>query len=370
MRRELATLPPPDPRREAATPEERERQERHRQLLRQLAEIEKRVNEENAGPRRRYISPATREAVYALYYDQLRRRIEDRGTRDFPEHNGQKLYGELTMNVTVDASGRVVASRGRAAFGVAPARPARAGHRLRRGALRPLQHADAAAGRPDRHHLALPLHARRRAGNHLEQPMNAPAPDAAANAAADPATSPAPAPAPAPARYAVLGNPVAHSRSPFIHAAFARQTGQALAYERLLCPLDGFAAAVRAFADGDGRGCNVTVPFKFEAPALAAQVTPRAALAHAANTLRFDAEGWLADNTDGVGLVRDIEQGAGVALAGRRVLLVGAGGAAAGVLGPLLEARPAELVLANRTLTRPRRWCTGTSAGRCASTWR
>jgi protein TonB len=110
LRRELATLPPPDPRRETATPEERERQERYKQLLRQLAEIEKRVNEDNAGPRRRYISPATREAVYALYYDQLRRRIEDRGTRDFPQHNGQKLYGELTMNVTVDAAGRVVAA--------------------------------------------------------------------------------------------------------------------------------------------------------------------------------------------------------------------------------------------------------------------
>ncbi len=156
---------------------------------------------------------------------------------------------------------------------------------------------------------------------------------------------------PPPDRYAVLGNPVAHSRSPFIHAAFARQTGEPMVYERLLCPLDGFAATVRAFAEAGGRGCNVTVPFKFEAPALAAQVTPRAALAQAANTLRFDDDGgWLADNTDGVGLVRDIEQGAGVALAGRRVLLIGAGGAAAGVLGPLLAARPAELVLANRTL--------------------
>lgn len=151
-------------------------------------------------------------------------------------------------------------------------------------------------------------------------------------------------------RYAVLGNPVAHSRSPAIHAAFAMQTGQSLVYERLECALDGFAAAARSFAASGARGCNVTVPFKFEALALAAQATDRARLAGAANTLRFDAGGWLADNTDGVGLVRDIERNAGVRLAGQRVLLVGAGGAAAGVLGPLLAAGPATVVLANRSL--------------------
>ena len=108
IRREIATLPPPDPRRDQGTPLQREQDDRRKQLLRLLAEIEKRVNEENARPKRRYISPATREAVYALYYDTLRRRIEERGTRNFPESGGQKLYGELTMNVTVDASGRVV----------------------------------------------------------------------------------------------------------------------------------------------------------------------------------------------------------------------------------------------------------------------
>ena len=108
IRREIATLPPPDPRRDNGTPQDRELDERRRQLLRLLAEIEKRVNEENARPKKRYISPATREEVYAIYYDALRRRIEDRGTRNFPEVNGRKLYGELTMNVTVDAAGRVV----------------------------------------------------------------------------------------------------------------------------------------------------------------------------------------------------------------------------------------------------------------------
>lgn len=159
-----------------------------------------------------------------------------------------------------------------------------------------------------------------------------------------------------PDRYAVAGNPVEHSQSPFIHAEFARQTGQAIVYGRLLCPLDGFAETIRRFAAdtsaGTVRGCNVTVPFKFEACALAVRRTPRAELAQAANTLRFDSDGWLADNTDGVGLVRDIERNAGVPLAGARVLLIGAGGAAAGALGPLLAAAPAELVVANRTLAK------------------
>jgi shikimate dehydrogenase len=153
----------------------------------------------------------------------------------------------------------------------------------------------------------------------------------------------------APINYAVLGNPVAHSQSPFIHAAFAQQTGEAVVYGRVLSPLDGFVDTVRQFQAAGGLGCNITVPFKFEAPALAARCSPRATLAQAANVLRFDADGWFADNTDGIGLLRDIQVNAGVPLAGRRVLLVGAGGAAAGVLGPLLEARPAEVVVANRT---------------------
>jgi len=151
-------------------------------------------------------------------------------------------------------------------------------------------------------------------------------------------------------RYVVAGNPVEHSQSPFIHARFAEQTGQALQYDRLLCPMDGFADTVRAFAAGGGRGCNITVPFKFDAFALAVHRTPRATLAGAANILRFDADGWLADNADGCGLVRDIEQNAARPLAGQRVLVVGAGGAASGALGPLLEARPVQLVLANRSV--------------------
>jgi shikimate dehydrogenase len=150
--------------------------------------------------------------------------------------------------------------------------------------------------------------------------------------------------------YAVAGNPVAHSQSPFIHAAFAAQTDQHLAYERLLCPLDAFAVTVRRFATDGARGCNITVPFKFEAHALAQRLSPRARLAGAVNTLRFDGpDDWFGDNTDGAGLVRDIERNAGRSLAGARMLLLGAGGAAAGVLGSLIATRPAELVVANRS---------------------
>lgn len=110
LRRDLAALPPPDPSRDSGTPEQRDQEDKRRQLLKTLAEIEKRIREENARPRKRYISPATKEVVYAQYYDKLRRKIEDRGTRDFPENQGQKLYGTLMMNITVDAEGRLIDS--------------------------------------------------------------------------------------------------------------------------------------------------------------------------------------------------------------------------------------------------------------------
>ena len=146
--------------------------------------------------------------------------------------------------------------------------------------------------------------------------------------------------------YCVMGNPVEHSRSPWIHARFAELTGQALAYERRLVPLDGFGAALRDFAQAGGRGCNITVPFKLEAAQAASVRSERVQLAGAANTLSFIDGAIHADNTDGLGLVADIEQGAGFALAGRDVLLVGAGGAAAGAAGPR------RVVVANRTLER------------------
>ena len=170
---------------------------------------------------------------------------------------------------------------------------------------------------------------------------------------------------PSPDRYAVLGHPVAHSRSPAIHARFAAQTGQVLEYGRVLCPLDAFATSVHGFAAGGARGCNVTVPFKFEALQMAGRVSSRARLAGAANVLGFDGADparWWADNSDGIGLVRDIQQHAGLPLAGTRVLLVGAGGAAAGVLGPLIEAGVAELVLANRTAAKAEKLVAGHAA--------
>lgn len=108
LHREMALLPPPDPQREQGTPQQRDQEDRRRQLLMLLAEIEKSINDDSAAPRKRYVSPATREASYALYYDKLRRRIEDQGTRDFPQADGQKLYGELTMNITIDAEGKLV----------------------------------------------------------------------------------------------------------------------------------------------------------------------------------------------------------------------------------------------------------------------
>ncbi|RYY72641.1 MAG: shikimate dehydrogenase [Comamonadaceae bacterium] len=153
--------------------------------------------------------------------------------------------------------------------------------------------------------------------------------------------------------YCVMGNPIAHSRSPWIHARFAELTGQTLDYGRRLVPLDGFTEAIavfRADAAGHARGCNVTVPFKFDAAALAQHVSPRAALAQAVNQLSFRDDGVHGDNTDGAGLVADITRNAGVALQGRDVLLIGAGGGAAGVLGPLLEAGARRVVVANRTL--------------------
>ena len=152
-----------------------------------------------------------------------------------------------------------------------------------------------------------------------------------------------------PVRLAVIGNPVAHSRSPQIHARFAAASGHAVDYTRIESALDGFVATVRAFADGGARGCNVTVPFKGEAFAACARLSDRARLAQAVNTIAFEADGWFGDNTDGAGLVRDIEANAGVALRGKRVLVLGAGGAAAGALDPLLATRPAALVVANRT---------------------
>jgi len=151
-------------------------------------------------------------------------------------------------------------------------------------------------------------------------------------------------------RYAVIGNPVAHSRSPAIHAEFARATGQDIDYGRIEAPLDAFAPAVERFRLSGGKGLNVTLPFKHEAFQLCARRSERALLAQAVNTIRFDDS--YGDNTDGIGLIRDFSQNVKLPLNGKSVLLLGAGGAAQGVVGALLEAGVARLVIANRTVAK------------------
>jgi shikimate dehydrogenase len=150
-------------------------------------------------------------------------------------------------------------------------------------------------------------------------------------------------------RYAVIGHPIGHSKSPLIHTWFAQATGQALTYTAIEAPLDGFAATVDAFRAAGGRGANVTLPFKIEACAYAAEVSERARLAGAANALAFDGTRCRAENFDGVGLARDITVNLGHPVAGRRVLMLGAGGAARGALQPLLQAAPTLLLVANRS---------------------
>ena len=153
-------------------------------------------------------------------------------------------------------------------------------------------------------------------------------------------------------KYAVIGNPVAHSKSPPIHEAFARATGQALTYERLLAPLDGFLAAVESFARSGGKGLNVTVPFKVEAFALAGTHSPRAKLSGAVNTLKRIGGGWFGDNTDGPGIVRDLMQNLRIAPAARDILVLGAGGASRGIMSSLLAERPRSLTVSNRTFAK------------------
>ncbi len=151
-------------------------------------------------------------------------------------------------------------------------------------------------------------------------------------------------------RYGVFGNPIGHSKSPLIHSLFAAQTGEPLSYDALLAPLDDFAGFARTFF-AEGRGGNVTVPFKEEAYRLADELSERARRAGAVNTLKkLDDGRLLGDNTDGAGLVRDLTVNAGLDLANKRILLLGAGGAVRGVLEPLLAERPQSLTIANRTV--------------------
>ncbi|GKY86355.1 shikimate dehydrogenase [Sinisalibacter aestuarii] len=151
-------------------------------------------------------------------------------------------------------------------------------------------------------------------------------------------------------RYAVFGSPLGHTKSPFIHSAFAAQFGEDMSYEAVEAPVDGFEAAVRAFIAAGGKGINVTVPFKVRAEAMADEALEAANICGASNCLKFEDGRIIADNFDGVGLVRDIEDNLGVELKGKRVLFAGAGGATRGALGPFLEAGVAGICIANRTV--------------------
>lgn len=149
--------------------------------------------------------------------------------------------------------------------------------------------------------------------------------------------------------YAVIGNPVAHSKSPLIHGEFSRQTGQDMHYEAILAPMGEFPTVAADFQQRGGKGLNVTVPFKLEAFKVATRLTGRADAAQAVNTLVLEGEAVLGDNTDGAGLVQDITGNLGFTITGKRILLIGAGGAARGVIMPLLEREPCILAIANRT---------------------
>jgi shikimate dehydrogenase len=156
-----------------------------------------------------------------------------------------------------------------------------------------------------------------------------------------------------PDRYAVVGNPIAHTKSPRIHRLFAEQTGQNLSYTAILAEPGHFHRALREFIATGGKGLNITVPFKQDAWEAASRLSPRARRAQAVNTLVIEEGGTtFGDNTDGIGLIRDLSDNQGIAIVGRRVLLLGAGGAGRGVLGPLLEQRPELLVIANRNASK------------------
>ena len=154
-------------------------------------------------------------------------------------------------------------------------------------------------------------------------------------------------------QYAVIGNPIHHSKSPKIHGEFAAQSGEQLEYSAIQAPLDEFSATVKSFFDHGGKGLNITVPFKEQAWSLSAQLSDRAKLAGAVNTLYQNDKGEICgENTDGIGLVRDLTENHQVSLAGKRVLVLGAGGAVRGVLLPILEQNPASITIANRTVAK------------------
>ena len=153
--------------------------------------------------------------------------------------------------------------------------------------------------------------------------------------------------------YAVMGNPVSHSKSPLIHKTFANQTGENIYYQAIHVELDGFAVAVQTFREYGGKGLNITLPFKGEAYQCATRLSERARTARAVNTLTFNESDINGDNTDGIGLVKDLLNN-GIELSGCRILIIGAGGAVRGIISPLLQQEPESIMIANRTVSKAR----------------
>jgi hypothetical protein len=316
---------------------ESEQEERRRQLLRLLAEIEKRVNEENARPKKRYISPATREEVYALYYDACAAGRRARHAR-LPGTNGRKLYGELTMNVTVDAAGRVVEAE-------IVRRSLRGGWTSRRWpsctrlALRRLLTGHA----PQADQIVVTSRFRFTREDGLETQISR----------TDERRPPLRRP----------GQPGGAQPQPLHPRRLRAPDRPGHRLRPHVVPMDGFAAAVQAFAAAGGRGCNVTVPFKFEAPALARHCSDRAQLAGAANVLRFDAEGWLPTTPTAPAWCATSNRRRRAA--GRPAVCCWWAPAAPvpACWARLLGAAPVEVVVANRTLDKARRWSPPCRAG-------
>ena len=304
-------------------PTSNEMMQRTLELMRLEAQIAKDMDAYQKRPKRRFVGARAEEYRFARYVEDWRLKVEGIGNRNYPEAaRAQKLYGSLLLTVSIRADGslenvEVNRSSGQKILDAAAVKIVE-------------MSAPFAAFPPDirrdtdilHHHPHLDVRQRRRAGDQMT------------GAGVD--------------RYAVVGNPIAHSKSPQIHAAFAQATGQAISYVRLFAPLDAFEPTVMQFARESGRGLNVTLPFKEQAYALAGEHSERATAAGACNTLAWRGDHWFGDNTDGVGLLRDLMHARGERVAGRRVLVLGAGGAARGILAPLMAEAPSQLAIANR----------------------
>ena len=325
---QAAVVAPPQPDAQPPQPPElptaKEMMQKTLEAMRLEAQIAKDMEAYQKRPKRRFVGARAEEYRFARYVEDWRLKVERIGNLNYPEAaRQQKLYGSLLLTVSIRADGTIEAVEVNKSSG--PAHPRRGGREDRRDvrALRARSRRTSSAtrtsctsrarGRSPRATSSSRSSAvvRRRGLTAVESALHRGRRATRSPACRHPDSGPRPTPA-MPDRYAVIGNPVLHSKSPRIHAEFARSTGQDLVYEHLLAPLDGFVATVAAFARAGGRGLNVTVPFKVEAFALASLHSSRAQLAGAVNTLMLEDDGrWYGDNTDGAGLVRDLTENLG-----------------------------------------------------------